>query len=156
MTLIKSISGIRGTIGGTPGDALTPIDLVKFTASYCQWLKENTPKREQKLRVVVGRDARLSSPEIREYLIAGITDAGADVTDIGLATTPMVYYATASYGFKASVQITASHNTKEYNGMKVSAANALPVGKENGLALIEQWINEGKECKKSEKKEVSR
>ena len=103
-------------------------------------------------KVLVGRDARLSSPEIREYLIAGITDAGADVTDIGLATTPMVYYATASYGFKASVQITASHNTKEYNGMKVSAANALPVGKENGLALIEQWINEGKECKKSEKK----
>lgn len=103
-------------------------------------------------KVLVGRDARLSSPEIREYLIAGITDAGADVTDIGLATTPMVYYATASYGFKASVQITASHNTKEYNGMKVSAANALPVGKENGLALIEQWINEGKECQKSEKK----
>ena len=103
-------------------------------------------------KVLIGRDARLSSPEIREYLIAGITDAGADVTDIGLATTPMVYYATASYGFKASVQITASHNTKEYNGMKVSAANALPVGKENGLALIEQWINEGKECQKSEKK----
>ena len=103
-------------------------------------------------KVLIGRDARLSSPEIRDALVAGITDAGADVTDIGMATTPMVYYATATYGFKASVQITASHNTKEYNGMKVSTINALPVGKENGLDLIEQWINEGKECKKSGKR----
>lgn len=103
-------------------------------------------------KVLVGRDARLSSPQIRDALVEGITDAGASVTDIGLATTPMVYYATASYGFKASVQITASHNPKEYNGMKVSTSNALPVGKENGLGLIEEWINSGKECRKEKEK----
>ena len=100
----------------------------------------------------MGRDARLSSPQIRDALVEGITDAGASVTDIGLATTPMVYYATASYGFKASVQITASHNPKEYNGMKVSTSNALPVGKENGLGLIEEWIKSGKECRKEKQK----
>ena len=74
--------------------------------------------------ILVGRDARISSPEIREWLVKGITDAGANVTDIGLATTPMVYFATAKYGFKCSVQITASHNPKEYNGLKVSCENA--------------------------------
>ena len=103
-------------------------------------------------KVLVGRDARLSSPQIRDALVEGITDTGASVTDIGLATTPMVYYATASYGFKASVQITASHNSKEYNGMKVSTSNALPVGKENGLGLIEEWIKSGKECRKEKQK----
>lgn len=98
-------------------------------------------------RVLVGRDVRVSSEEIREYLVAGITDAGADVVDMGLSTTPMVYFATAKYGFDASVQITASHNPKEYNGMKVSTTNALPVGYDTGLGTIEKWINEGKECK---------
>ena len=96
-------------------------------------------------KVLVGRDVRVSSPEIREYLVKGITDAGADVVDMGLATTPMVYFATAKYGFAASVQITASHNPKEYNGMKVSCANALPVGYDTGLGTIEKWINEGRE-----------
>ena len=103
-------------------------------------------------RVLVGRDVRTSSPEIREYLVAGITDAGADVVDMGLSTTPMVYFATAKYGFDASVQITASHNPKEYNGMKVSTTNVLPVGFDNGLGTIEKWIKEGKECKLSENK----
>lgn len=97
-------------------------------------------------KVLVGRDARVSSPEIREYLVKGITDAGADVVDIGLATTPMVYFATAKYGFEASVQITASHNPKEYNGLKVSCKDALPVGYDTGLGTIEKWINEGRKC----------
>jgi Phosphomannomutase len=99
--------------------------------------------------ILIGRDVRSSSPEIREYLIKGITDAGANVTDIGLATTPMVYFATAKYGFKCSVQITASHNPKEYNGLKVSTENALPIGYDNGLGQIESWIKEGKECVKA-------
>lgn len=97
-------------------------------------------------RVLVGRDVRTSSPEIREYLIKGITDAGADVVDMGLATTPMVYFATANYGFEASVQITASHNPKEYNGLKMSRENALPVGYDTGLGTIEGWIKEGRPC----------
>lgn len=103
-------------------------------------------------KVLVGRDARVSSPEIHEYLLKGITDAGADVYDAGLCTTPMVYFGTAFYGFKASVQITASHNPAEYNGMKVSRENALPVGLDTGLGQIQKWIEEGRECPLVEKK----
>ena len=97
-------------------------------------------------KVLVGRDARVSSPEIHEYLLKGITDAGADVYDIGLSTTPMVYFGTANYGFKASVQITASHNPAEYNGLKVSRENALPVGLDTGLGQIKEWVESGREC----------
>ena len=97
-------------------------------------------------KVLVGRDARVSSPEIHEYLLKGITDAGADVYDIGLSTTPMVYWGTATYGFKASVQITASHNPAEYNGLKVSRENALPVGLDTGLGQIKEWVEGGREC----------
>ena len=97
-------------------------------------------------KVLVGRDARVSSDEIHDYLLKGITDAGADVYDVGLSTTPMVYFGTANYGFKASVQITASHNPAEYNGMKVSRENALPVGLDTGLGQIKEWIESGREC----------
>ena len=95
-------------------------------------------------KVLVGRDCRVSSPEIHDALVKGITDAGADVYDIGLSSTPLVYFGTANYGFKASVQITASHNAPEYNGMKVSRENALPVGLDTGLGQIKQWIEEGR------------
>jgi len=91
-------------------------------------------------RVLVGRDSRVSSDEIFEYLTRGVNDAGADVYTLGLATTPMVYFATAKHGFKASVMITASHNPREYNGMKVSRENALPVGYDAGLREIETKI----------------
>ena len=103
-------------------------------------------------KVLVGRDARVSSPEIHEYLLKGLTDAGADVYDIGLSTTPMVYFGTANYGFKASVQITASHNPAEYNGMKVSRENALPVGLDTGLGMIKQWVESGRECPVADKR----
>ena len=103
-------------------------------------------------KVLVGRDARVSSPEIHEYLLKGITDAGVDVYDAGLCTTPMVYFGTAFYGFKASVQITASHNPAEYNGMKVSRENALPVGYDTGLGQIKEWIESGRECPVAENK----
>ena len=91
-------------------------------------------------KVLVGRDVRLSSPEIYEYLTKGITDAGADVFDAGLATTPMIYWLTAQHNFDASVMITASHNGKEYNGLKVSRANAMPVAYDSGLSIIEAWM----------------
>lgn len=102
--------------------------------------------------VLVGRDCRVSSDEIHDALIQGINDAGADVYDIGLSSTPLVYFSTANYGFKASVQITASHNGPEYNGLKVSREFALPVGKANGLGQIEQWILEGRETPVAEKR----
>ena len=103
-------------------------------------------------KVLVGRDGRVSSPEIHEYLLKGLTDAGADVYDVGLSTTPMVYFGTAHYGFKASVQITASHNPAQYNGMKVSRENALPVGLDTGLGQIKEWVESGRECVPAEKK----
>jgi phosphomannomutase len=103
-------------------------------------------------KVLLGRDARSSSPEIHSALIAGITDYGADVVDLGLSTTPMVYYATGKYGYKASAQITASHNPKEYNGIKVSRENALPVGFDSGLGTIKRWIDENKPTPVSQKK----
>ena len=103
-------------------------------------------------KVLVGRDARMSSDEIHEYLLKGITDAGADVYDAGLCTTPMVYFGTAFYGFNASVQITASHNPAEYNGMKVSRENALPVGYDTGLGQIKEWIESGRECPVAQKR----
>lgn len=103
-------------------------------------------------KVLVGRDCRVSSEEIHEYLLKGITDAGADVYDVGLSTTPMVYFGTANYGFKASVQITASHNPAEYNGLKVSKENALPIGLETGLGTIKEWIETSKPMPVAEKR----
>lgn len=98
------------------------------------------PKLLKTNKVLVGRDVRVSSPEIFEYLTKGITDSGADVHYIGLSTTPMVYYSTAKFGFDASVQITASHNPKQYNGLKISRTNALPVGFDTGLSELQQMI----------------
>ncbi|MBQ6299912.1 MAG: phosphomannomutase/phosphoglucomutase [Bacteroidales bacterium] len=93
-------------------------------------------------RILVGRDMRLSSPALHDAVIRGLLDAGAEVWDLGLSTTPFVYYVTARHGFKASIQITASHNPKEDNGLKVSRELALPVGYDTGLSTIEQWILE--------------
>ena len=95
-------------------------------------------------KVLVGRDCRVSSDEIHDALSEGIRDSGADVWDIGLSSTPMVYFSTVNYGFGASVQITASHNPAQYNGMKVSRENALPVGLDTGLGQIRDWIDAGK------------
>ena len=113
------------------------VDFVKDTADI--------PELLQTAKVLVGRDCRVSSEEIHDALVQGLTDAGADVYDLGLTSTPMVYFGTANYGFQASVQITASHNPAEYNGMKVSRENALPVGYDTGLGQIKEWIDAGRE-----------
>lgn len=98
------------------------------------------PRLLKSTKVLVGRDVRISSPEIFEYLTKGITDSGADVFDTGLATTPMIYWGTAQFGFDASVMITASHNPKQYNGLKFSRKDALPVGYDSGLQYLEQMV----------------
>ncbi|MCR5732235.1 MAG: phosphomannomutase/phosphoglucomutase [Sphaerochaetaceae bacterium] len=95
-------------------------------------------------KVAVGRDVRLSSDTIYENLTKGIMDAGADVLDLGLSTTPMVYFATNFLKVDASVQITASHNPPEYNGLKISRTNAIPVGGDSGLKELERMVNEDK------------
>lgn len=91
-------------------------------------------------KILIGRDVRDSSPEIFEFLCKGITESGADVYNAGLTTTPMIYWATANYNFEASVMITASHNPKEYNGMKFSGKNAIPIGYDSGLKELENLV----------------
>lgn len=98
------------------------------------------PRLYKANKILVGRDKRLSSDEIFESLSRGITDAGCDVYNIGYSTTPMVYFATGKHDFHTSVQITASHNAKEYNGFKVSGPEVLPIGYNNGLNKIKSWV----------------
>ena len=116
------------------------------------------PKLLKTDHVVVGRDIRLSSPSLHEALVKGITDSGNDVWDLGLSTTPMVYFATAHLGADASVQITASHNPPQYNGFKISRHGALPVGGDSGLKDLEKMVNEEEtpvSAKKGEIKDYS-
>lgn len=103
-------------------------------------------------RVLVGRDCRVTSPEVHDAVVEGLTDAGADVFDAGLSSTPMIYFGTANYSFKASVQITASHNPREHNGMKVSTTDGAAVGYDAGLKKIEQWILDGVPTPPAERK----
>lgn len=117
MTLIKSISGIRGTIGGTIGDNLTPLDLVKFVTSYAQWLKENSA--DKRLHVVVGRDARLSGDMAARIVIGTLMGCGVDVTDIGLASTPTTELAVSGLKADGGIILTASHNPKQWNALKL-------------------------------------
>lgn len=102
--------------------------------------------------ILVGRDMRLSSDTLFENLTRGITDAGVDVDDIGLSTTPMVYWSTAHYGYDASVMITASHNPKHHNGLKISKTNALPVGYDTGLNRLEALVESSQDCPPSAQK----
>jgi len=100
------------------------------------------PRLLKTKNVLVGRDVRVSSDEIFERLSQGIMDAGANVLNLGISSTPMVYWATSKLGLDASVQITASHNPKNHNGLKVSTTDAMPVGYDKGLNKISQWMEE--------------
>lgn len=118
MTLIKSISGIRGTIGGNPGDNLTPIDTVKFAAAYGTWLKNEYSTRES-LKVVIGRDARISGEMIQELVIRTLTGLGIDVVKLDLSTTPTVEVAVPMEHAEGGIILTASHNPKQWNALKL-------------------------------------
>lgn len=118
MTLIKSISGIRGTIGGKPGDSLTPLDIVKFTSAYGVWVKSQNPPGA-KARVIVGRDARISGGMVQQIVIGTLNGLGIDVTDIGLATTPTVEIAVTKEKASGGIILTASHNPKQWNALKL-------------------------------------
>lgn len=117
MTLIKSISGIRGTIGGRPGDNLTPVDAVKFAAAYGSWLKESRPQSAYK--VVIGRDARISGPMIQQLVVNTLIGLGIDVLDLGLSTTPTVEIAVPLEKADGGIILTASHNPKQWNALKL-------------------------------------
>lgn len=117
MTLIKSISGIRGTIGGVVGDNLTPVDAVKFASAYGTFLKNNSKK--VKLKVVVGRDARISGPMIHNLITHTLIGLGIDIIDLGLSTTPTVEIAVPLENADGGIILTASHNPKQWNALKL-------------------------------------
>ena len=117
MSLIKSISGIRGTIGGKPGDNLTPLDTVKFAAAYGTWLKNENPGK--KLKVVLGRDARISGAMVQNLVMNTLVGMGIDIVDIGLSTTPTVEIAVPKEKANGGIILTASHNPKQWNALKL-------------------------------------
>lgn len=138
MTLIKSISGIRGTIGGQPGESLTPIDIVKFTAAFGQMLLAGEPEKKA---VVMGRDARTTGPMITQLVAGTLQSLGITVLDAGLATTPTVEMAVAKEGAMGGIILTASHNPGQWNALKLLNAEGEFISAEQGkqvLALAEE------------------
>ena len=121
MSLIKSISGIRGTIGGRPGEGLSPVDVVKFTAAYATFIRKNS--QSKKNIIVVGRDARLSGPVVDALVCATLRAMGFDVVNIGPASTPTTEVAVAGLGACGGIIITASHNPKQWNALKLLNEN---------------------------------
>ena len=117
MSLIKSISGIRGTIGGAPGNGLTPLDVVKFTAAYATFIRSTTTKKSN--TIVVGRDARLSGGMVRDLVVGTLCGMGFDVCDIGLASTPTTEMAVTAEGACGGLILTASHNPLQWNALKL-------------------------------------
>lgn len=118
MALIKSISGIRGTIGGRPGEGLSPVDVVKFTAAYGTWIKRRAGEKK-KICIVVGRDARISGEMVNRLVTGTLTGLGIDVTDVGLSTTPTVEMAVPAEKAAGGIILTASHNPKQWNALKL-------------------------------------
>lgn len=121
MSLIKSISGIRGTIGGCPGDGLSPLDLVKFTAAYATFIRKNTTRKSN--CIVVGRDARLSGEMVKNVVVGTLTGMGFDVVNIGLASTPTTELAVVGENACGGIILTASHNPKQWNALKLLNEN---------------------------------
>lgn len=117
MTLIKSISGIRGTIGGKPGEGLSPLDVVKYTAAYAQWAKLQHPG--QLITIVVGRDARISGPMVQSLVVSTLSGMGCLVVDLGMATTPTTEIAVKEESAQGGIILTASHNPKQWNALKL-------------------------------------
>jgi len=132
MTLIKSISGIRGTIGGTAGTNLTPLDAVKFAAGYGAWLKE----QHKHCKVVIGRDARPSGQMIENLVISTLQGLGIDVINAGLSTTPTVEMLVPRFNASGGIILTASHNPKEWNALKLLNEKGEFVSGEDGAAIL--------------------
>ncbi|MFY7741221.1 MAG: phosphoglucosamine mutase [Flavobacterium sp.] len=142
MTLIKSISGIRGTIGGKVGDNLTPVDAVKFASAYGTFLKNSQPApetsgRNSKLKVVIGRDARISGPMIHNLVVNTLIGLGIDVIDLGLSTTPTVEIAVPLEKADGGIILTASHNPKQWNALKLLNAKGEFLSGAEGVKILE-------------------
>ena len=141
MTLIKSISGIRGTIGGKVGDNLTPVDAVKFASAYGTFLKtgrdSSLPRNDKKLKVVIGRDARISGPMIHNLVMNTLLGLGIDVIDLGLSTTPTVEIAVPMENADGGIILTASHNPKQWNALKLLNAKGEFLSGAEGERILE-------------------
>ena len=138
MTLIKSISGIRGTIGGAPGEGLSPIDVVKFTYAYCVKMKERLPKEEgARYKVVVGKDARLSGDMVEQLVCGTLLSCGVDVVKAGLASTPTTEMAVVFEEADGGIILTASHNPKQWNALKLLNEKGEFLNAEEGAAILE-------------------
>jgi phosphomannomutase len=140
MSLIKSISGIRGTIGGKPNQNLTPIDAVKFATAYAVWLKERHPNK--RLKVVVGRDARISGKMVSSLVLNTLVGMGIDVVNISLSTTPTVEVAVTLEQADGGIIITASHNPKQWNALKLLNEKGEFINDEQGKRILEIAANE--------------
>jgi len=134
MALIKSISGIRGTIGGRPGENLTPVDIVKFSAAYGTWIKKRSGTKD--LHVIIGRDARKSGPFVNSLVIDTLRCLGINVTDLGLATTPTVELAVGN-GACGGIIITASHNPAHWNALKLLNEKGEFLSSDDGKEVLE-------------------
>ena len=135
MTLIKSISGIRGTIGGLPGQNLTPIDIVESVSAYGLWLKKKHKK--DALTVVIGRDARLSGEMVESLCIGTLQSLGIDIINLGLSTTPTVEFAVPKEKAQGGIILTASHNPKQWNALKLLNEKGEFISENDGRELME-------------------
>ncbi|RZL36424.1 MAG: phosphoglucosamine mutase, partial [Pedobacter sp.] len=133
MTLIKSISGIRGTIGGQAGNGLTPIDIVKFTAAFGSWVVQKTGNK----RIVLGRDARISGEMVNNLVIGTLQGLGIEVIDLGLSTTPTVEVAVPDEQAGGGIILTASHNPKQWNALKLLNANGEFISDLDGKEVLD-------------------
>ena len=138
MTLIKSISGIRGTIGGAPGEGLSPIDIVKFTYAYCEKLKERRPKHaDERYKIVVGKDARLSGDMVEQLVCGTAVACGVDVVKAGFASTPTTEMAVVFEEADGGIILTASHNPKQWNALKLLNEKGEFLNAEEGAAILQ-------------------
>ena len=138
MTLIKSISGIRGTIGGATGEGLSPIDVVKFTYAYCVKMKERLPKEAgERYKVVVGKDARLSGDMVEQLVCGTLMACGVDVVKAGLASTPTTEMAVVFEQADGGIILTASHNPKQWNALKLLNEKGEFLNAAEGAAILE-------------------
>lgn len=140
MTLIKSISGIRGTIGGVPGDGLSPLDIVKFTAAFAQWIKKNS--NHSTTKIVVGRDARISGEMVKNIVLGTLQGMGVEVVNIGLATTPTTEIAVTGEAADGGLILTASHNPKQWNALKLLNSKGEFLSASDGAEVLEIAANE--------------
>jgi len=137
MSLIKSISGIRGTIGGATNDNLTPVDIVKFTAAYGTWLLQGSKKNSVKKKVVVGRDGRISGVMVKSLVVATLNGLGIDVIDVDLSTTPTVEMAVVFTKADGGIILTASHNPQEWNALKLLNNKGEFISGDEGKLILE-------------------